>query len=27
MTDEDWEQVIAVNLNGTFNTTSAALPQ
>ncbi len=26
MTDEDWEQVIAVNLNGTFNTTSAALP-
>jgi acetoacetyl-CoA reductase/3-oxoacyl-[acyl-carrier protein] reductase len=26
MTDEDWEQVIATNLNGTFNTTSAALP-
>ena len=26
MTDEDWEQVIAVNLSGTFNTTSAALP-
>ena len=26
MTDEEWEQVIAVNLNGTFNTTSAALP-
>jgi 3-oxoacyl-(acyl-carrier-protein) synthase III len=26
MTDDDWEQVIAVNLSGTFNTTSAALP-
>ena len=26
MTDEDWEQVIAVNLSGTFNTTTAALP-
>jgi acetoacetyl-CoA reductase/3-oxoacyl-[acyl-carrier protein] reductase len=26
MTDEDWEQVIAFNLSGTFNTTSAALP-
>ena len=26
MTGEDWERVIEVNLNGTFNTTSAALP-
>ena len=26
MTDEDWEQVISVNLSGTFNTTTAALP-
>ncbi len=26
MSDEEWEQVISVNLNGTFNTTSAALP-
>ena len=26
MTDEDWEEVITVNLNGTFYTTSAALP-
>jgi 3-oxoacyl-[acyl-carrier-protein] synthase III len=26
MTDEDWDKVIAVNLDGTFNTTSAALP-
>jgi len=26
MTDEDWGEVIAVNLNGTFYTTSAALP-
>jgi acetoacetyl-CoA reductase len=26
MTDEDWEEVISVNLNGTFYTTSAALP-
>ena len=26
MTEEDWTQVIAVNLNGTFNCTSAAVP-
>jgi NAD(P)-dependent dehydrogenase (short-subunit alcohol dehydrogenase family) len=26
MTDDDWEQVISVNLSGTFNTTTAALP-
>jgi 3-oxoacyl-[acyl-carrier-protein] synthase III len=26
MTDEDWQQVIETNLNGTFNTTSAVLP-
>ena len=26
MTDEDWAEVISVNLNGTFYTTSAALP-
>ncbi len=26
MTDGDWQQVIETNLNGTFNTTSAALP-
>lgn len=26
MTDEDWDEVISVNLNGTFYTTSAALP-
>ena len=26
MTEEDWSQVISVNLNGTFYTTSAALP-
>jgi len=26
MTEEDWTQVISVNLNGTFNCTSAAVP-
>jgi 3-oxoacyl-(acyl-carrier-protein) synthase III len=26
MTDEDWQQEIETNLNGTFNTTSAVLP-